>query len=71
MHGPTVAYVDDAEAMAAQLKQLIPSLQHVLADVLHVMKRVYETLTARHAKTGECPAMSSLQPFRMACIEVC
>jgi hypothetical protein len=51
--GPTIAYVDDAAAMEAQLKQLLPSLQHVLADVLHVMKRVNETLTPHHPKTGE------------------
>lgn len=51
--GPSVAYVDDAAAMEAQLRDLIPSLRHVLADVLHVMKRVFETLTPHHPKTGE------------------
>lgn len=51
--GPTIAYVDDAEAMAAQLKELLPSLQHVLADVLHVMKRVCETLKSHHHKIGK------------------
>lgn len=54
MRGPAVAYVDDAAAMEAQLKELLPSLQHVLADVLHVMKRAYETLTPRHPKIGAC-----------------
>jgi hypothetical protein len=52
--GPSVAYVDDAGAMEAQLKELVPSLQHVLADVLHVMKRVNETLAPHHPKIGEC-----------------
>jgi hypothetical protein len=50
--GPSVAYVDDARAMEAQLKELLPSLQHVLADVLHVMKRVHETLAHRHPLIG-------------------
>lgn len=53
VRGPSVAYVDDAAAMAAQLKELLPSLQHVLADVLHVMKRVFETLAPHHPKIGE------------------
>jgi hypothetical protein len=39
--------------MEAQLRDLIPSLRHVLADVLHVMKRVFETLTPHHPKIGE------------------
>jgi hypothetical protein len=51
--GPSVAYVDDAAAMEAQLRDLIPSLRHVLADVLHVMKRVFETLNPHHPKIGE------------------
>jgi hypothetical protein len=50
--GPSVAYVDDARAMEAQLKELLPSLQHVLADVLHVMKRVHETLAHHHPLIG-------------------
>lgn len=50
VRGPSVAYVDDAAAMAAQLKELLPSLQHVLADVLHVMKRVFETLAPHHSQ---------------------
>jgi hypothetical protein len=53
VRGPTVAYVDDAAAMEAQLRELLPSLQHVLADVLHVMKRVCETLAPHHPKIGE------------------
>lgn len=51
--GPSVAYVDDAAAMEAQLKDLLPSLKHVLADVLHIMKRVFETLSPQHPKIGE------------------
>jgi hypothetical protein len=39
--------------MEAQLRDLIPSLRHVLADVLHVMKRVFETLAPHHPKIGE------------------
>jgi hypothetical protein len=45
--------------MAAQLKELLPSLQHVLADVLHVMKRVFETLPHRHPKIGEGALLNS------------
>lgn len=37
--------------------ELLPSLQHVLADVLHVTKRVWETLSPRHPKIGECAAV--------------
>lgn len=48
-----MAYVDDAAGMEEQLRELLPSLQHILADVLHVMKRVFETLAPRHPKAGK------------------
>jgi hypothetical protein len=50
--GPRVAYVDDAAGMKEQLMQLLPSLQSVIADVAHVMRRFGESLEPHHAKTG-------------------
>jgi hypothetical protein len=52
--GPWAAYVDDAAALQAQLKHIFPSLQHILADITHVMRRFSETLTAKHCAIGEC-----------------
>jgi hypothetical protein len=52
--GPSIAYVDDAGAMEQQLRDLLPSLQRVLADALHIMKRVNETLTPHHPLIGTC-----------------
>ena len=51
-HGPHVAYVDDAAAAKRQLKEIFPTLQCVIADVAHVMRRYGESLTPHHAKTG-------------------
>lgn len=51
--GPWAAYVDDPAALQAQLKGILPSLQHVLADITHVMRRFSETLTPQHCKIGE------------------
>lgn len=58
--GPWAAYVDDAAGMEAQLKSLLPSLQHVIADITHVMRRFSETLAPKHYKTGEPAAMRHL-----------
>jgi hypothetical protein len=38
--------------MEAQLKELLPSLQHVLGDALHIMKRAHETLAHQHPLIG-------------------
>lgn len=57
--GPSVVYVDDPIHKTEDLIKLLPSLQHILADVLHVMKRVYETLAARHPKAGEHDAVNA------------
>jgi hypothetical protein len=46
--------------MEAQLKSLLPSLQHVIADITHVMRRFSETLAPKHYKTGEPAAMRHL-----------
>jgi hypothetical protein len=50
--GPWCAYVDDAAGSAAQLQSLFPSLQHVVADTTHVMRRYNETLHPRHYQAG-------------------
>jgi hypothetical protein len=48
-----VAYVDDAASIKAQLMQLLPSLQQVIADITHVLRRYGETVTPHHSKLGE------------------
>ncbi len=53
--GPWAAYVDDAAALKKQLKDIFPSLQHIIADITHVMRRFSETLTPRHSQIGELP----------------
>ena len=50
--GPRVAYVDDAAAVERQLKEIFPTLECVIADVAHVMRRFGESLTPQHARTG-------------------
>lgn len=59
--GPWAAYVDDPAALQAQLKGILPSLQHVLADITHVMRRFSETLTPQHCKIGEHVGKTSFQ----------
>jgi len=49
--GPHTAYVDDVNACQA-LRDMMPSLQHIIADITHVMRRFNETLTPHHEKIG-------------------
>ena len=58
--GPTVAYVDDAASVKAQLTELLPSLQHVIADITHVLRRYGETVTPHHSKLGESSALAAV-----------
>lgn len=51
--GPWAAYVDNPDEFQGHLKKLFPSLQHVIADITHVMRRFSETLTPHHPLIGE------------------
>ena len=51
--GPAYAYVDDVNSVKAQLEDMVPSLQAVIADITHVMRRFRETLTPHHPAIGE------------------
>lgn len=51
--GPWAAYVDNPAEFKTHLKRLFPSLQHVIADITHVMRRFSETLTPHHPLIGE------------------
>lgn len=53
LRGPRFAYVDDAAALKQQLHDIFPSLQRVIADITHVMRRFSETLTPKHCSIGE------------------
>lgn len=66
--GPTVAYVDDAASIKAQLMQLLPSLQQVIADITHVLRRYGETVTPHHSKLGEGLVVGG-QAFHLGCTD--
>lgn len=51
--GPTVAYVDDVYSQQWELKAAFSSLQSVLADITHMMRRILDTLSAGHSKRAE------------------
>jgi hypothetical protein len=53
---PEHVYVDDAKAMQQQIQGMLPSVQRVIADIAHVMRRISETLTPRHGKAGKSQA---------------
>ena len=46
------AYVDDAGGFKQQLMDMLPSLEHVIVDVAHVIRRYGETLTPHHSAFG-------------------
>lgn len=52
--------MDDAAALKKQLQDIFPSLQHIIADITHVMRRFSETLTPRHSQIGELDCMAGL-----------
>lgn len=60
-----MAYVDDVDSIKSQLMALFPSLQKVIADITHVLRRYGETVTPHHSSIGEWRG----QP--RACLCVC
>lgn len=55
LYGPHTAYVDDVN-QCQDLLNIMPSLEHLIADITHVMRRFSETLAPHHDKAGESGA---------------
>lgn len=51
MQMPRIAYVDDVWSHKAFL-QKFPSIQYILADITHLMRRYIDTLVPHHPSAG-------------------